>query len=93
MEKLINKQINLPDRLFFSFIEEKYGINKGIYNTIDLWLYKHGFENLYDRRKMVLHFLQMIQEKQYSKRNKIKFGSGGLAKKLQDFLELRFKDC
>ncbi|WP_284037024.1 hypothetical protein [Neobacillus sp. 114] len=48
--KSLEQYINLPDRLFSTFVEEEYEVNKGVYNTIDLCFYKNGLHNLLIRR-------------------------------------------
>ncbi|QQK78135.1 hypothetical protein HUG15_01410 [Salicibibacter cibarius] len=67
------------------FCLEKYGVNRGIYNTIDEWFYDQGIEDIIERRKEILRFLEFV-ENQYEKKNeKRKFGKGGLKISLQDY--------
>ncbi|MBS4214212.1 hypothetical protein BGM25_08160 [Bacillus sp. FJAT-29953] len=77
----------MPDRLFSTFVEEEYGVNKGVYNTIDSWFYKNGLHNLLIRRKTIINFLCNLHDSMYSEGKKLKFGNGGLSVKLKDYLE------
>jgi riboflavin kinase len=85
--KSLEQNINLPDRLFSGFVQEEYGINKGIYNTIDLWFYKNGLHNLLIRRKTIINFLRNVHESMYLEGKQLKFGNGGLSVKLNDYWE------
>ncbi|OLO37111.1 hypothetical protein BTR23_14370 [Alkalihalophilus pseudofirmus] len=79
-----NQIINLTDLAFRQYCEEKYGLNKGIYNTIDDWFYKKGFINIQLRRYQVLEFIHYHLSAHKTK--KISFGSGGLVKKLNEYV-------
>lgn len=37
---------HLPDLKFTQFCEQRFALNKGIYNTIDLWFYNKGLTNI-----------------------------------------------
>ena len=74
--------LSMPDLLFSKLCEDYYGINRGVYNTIDCWFYEQGGSNIVNRRKMVLAFCQIFC---LSKDKKVKFGSGGLSEKLNLF--------
>ena len=52
------ERLNLPDLLFSKLCEDHYGINKGVYNTIDRWFYEQGVNHMVNRRKMVFSFCQ-----------------------------------
>ena len=73
--------INLPDLQFSQFCQQQFSLNKGIYNTIDSWFYNNGIIDILVRRKMILQFMKFSS----SDETKVKFGSGGLSKKLDDF--------
>lgn len=79
----IEDLFHLPDLQFVQFCERKFSLNKGIYNTIDNWFYKMGITNILDRRKMILQFMVI----NCSNKTKVKFGPGGLTKKLENFLD------
>jgi riboflavin kinase len=83
MTKFHSEEIfNLPDFLFSKFCEEKYDINKGVYNTIDRWFYEQGLSHIVNRRTMILSFCQNFC---ISGNKKVKFGPGGLTIKLNLF--------
>ena len=74
-------QLQWPDLQFINWCSSQYGINRGIYNTIDAWLYEYGILELKERRKvMILFFLQAGQ------RDGEKIGKGGLARNLEQFI-------
>ena len=64
-----------------------YGINKGVYNTIDVWFYEKGMNNLNMRRKTILDFLTNVLESASFNDKRVKFGNGGLSEKLNDYWE------
>ncbi|PWA12166.1 hypothetical protein DCC39_06955 [Pueribacillus theae] len=78
------KNTNLPDLLFVHYCNREFGINRGIYNTIDLWFYEKGHTNIKERRKKILSFLKFVYS-QTNKNDKIIFGNGGLKSKLVDY--------
>ncbi|MGE8079790.1 hypothetical protein [Peribacillus loiseleuriae] len=80
--------MNLPDLQFFNWCHLQYGVNKGIYNTIDNWFYEYGIVNILSRRIYLLSFLEFAKEvESEQKQDKvIRFGNGGLVKKLHEFL-------
>lgn len=74
-------QLQWPDLQFINWCSSQYGINRGIYNTIDAWMYEYGILELKERRKMMILFLQ-----QACQRDEDKFGKGGLARNLEQFI-------
>lgn len=79
---------NLPDLLFAELCKHKYGVNRGIYNVVDRWLYEKGFVAIAKRRRLILYFFQKLGpccEKHADGRPR--FGKNGLALRLQGFLE------
>ena len=70
--------VQLPDISFIRLCESQYGINRGIYNTIDLWFYEQGLKDIVERRKTILSFLNGNSRRP--------FGNGGLSIKLQEYL-------
>ncbi|MCM3726316.1 hypothetical protein M3226_11525 [Neobacillus cucumis] len=82
--------IHLTDLSFAHVCADKYGINRGVYNTIDEWFYRQGLLNILERRKNVLSFLEFIKGKSEFKNSRCKFGHGGLTVKLQEFYSNRF---
>ncbi|OLO38997.1 hypothetical protein BTR23_10675 [Alkalihalophilus pseudofirmus] len=82
--------VNMPDIMFINYCYKKYGLNKGIYNTIDLWLYKKEIHDIVNRRKKIIHFLEFMKNtsRNHNKnKTKLTFGCGGLSEKLTEFLE------
>ena len=81
--------IDLPDWLFMQFCKETYGINRGILNTVDRWFYSNGLENIHERRKVMLEFLQhSIRPLNPNGENpKAKIGRGNLTGLLNEYLE------
>lgn len=91
MEFRSEEIVHMPDLLFSKLCEEKYQINKGIYNTIDRWFYTKGLIQIIERRKMILSFFQYISLSE-NPGKKVKFGSGGLTARLGQFWEQQM-DC
>lgn len=75
-----------PDLFFSKYCEEKFDINKGVYNTIDCWFYEQGLEQITERRKTILSFFQYLHLIEKTN-HKIKFGPRGLTTKLNQYWE------
>ncbi|OES44586.1 hypothetical protein BA724_09980 [Domibacillus iocasae] len=89
MKKLSTKPdvIHLPDLQFIQYCHDQFGINRGVYNTIDAWFFQKGTKNILDRRRKIHHFLMDLQQKSARKKGeKIKFGHGNLTKMLNDYI-------
>ena len=82
MKLCVEEKIHLNDLSFIQLCIENYGINKGIYNTIDAWFYEQGIKNILERRRNILLFLEFVNE---NRKTKKKFGNGGLSIKLQQY--------
>ncbi|MGG0718010.1 hypothetical protein ABE096_10545 [Robertmurraya massiliosenegalensis] len=82
MVSITDDIIHLADFSFIQLCIKKYGVNRGIYNTIDLWFYKNGIEDILERRRNILFFLESLID---PKNPRPKFGSGGLTIKLQQY--------
>jgi len=84
-----SENLNLPDLDFFLWCQQQFKINKGVYNTIDRWFYVNGFRNIIHRRLYLLAFLEFVAEENSKNdyQKYIRFGHGGLAKKLQEFIK------
>ena len=76
---------NLPDNRFVSYCFERYGLNRGVYNTIDDWFYRHGVTSITERREFIIIFLVSLQEGRATY-GPLKFGKGVLTKRLLDFM-------
>lgn len=77
--------IHLADLSFIRFCNAQYGVNRGVYNTIDAWFYEQGVENIIERRKHVITFLDFITKEKGEESTRVKFGSGCLTMKLQEY--------
>lgn len=83
--KFDNDVVHFTDYSFQKLCE-KYGINRGVYNTIDRWFYEKGIIDILARRNEVLNFLKFIASNLGLNRpSKLKFGNGGLVIKLNEF--------
>lgn len=83
-----NRDLNLPDLQFFLWCQHHYKLNRGVYNTIDSWLYDFGIVSIIHRRIYIVAFLNFVKENEHMQKGHkfIRFGNGGLAKKLQQFM-------
>ncbi|RST72256.1 hypothetical protein D4T97_016575 [Siminovitchia acidinfaciens] len=79
----------MPDLYFYKWCDLKYGINRGIYNTIDALLYEKGYTDVYERRFILTRFLahSLKQDLYDEKANAIKFGRGNLTIKVTEFVD------
>lgn len=85
MAAITDDMIHLADFSFIQLCIKKYGVNRGIYNTIDMWFYKNGIDNILERRKNILSFLESLNKREGVQTTRQKFGSGGLTIKLQEY--------
>jgi riboflavin kinase len=81
----MEETVNIPDLSFINICNEKYGINRGVYNTIDAWFYNQGIHQIIKRRETILSFLEYIKEKYITDNRRCKFGHGGLTEKLEEY--------
>ncbi len=80
------KTIHYTDYFFQKLCDEQFGINRGIYNTIDHWFYTKGLENIVKRRKEIVAFLEHIAANyHHQEQTRIKFGSGKLTERLNEY--------
>ena len=80
--------LNMPDLQFFNWCNQQFKVNRGIYNTIDQWFYEYGVVNIYSRRIQLLAFLDSVKDQLNEPHSSkfIRFGHGGLTKRLNDFI-------
>lgn len=71
-------ELHFPDLLFTRLCETRYGINRGVFNTIDLWFFEQGVKDIIERRKTILSFLEI-------NRHQPPFGHGGLSARLKEY--------
>lgn len=83
----VEQKIHLMDLAFCKFCEEEYGINRGVYNTIDAWFYENGVVDILLRRKEIVEFLEYVSKgvRRNGRHPKIKFGRKVLALKLREY--------
>ncbi|MGW9019753.1 hypothetical protein [Priestia megaterium] len=81
-----DKIVHSPDLLFVNFCEKQFGINRGVYNTIESWFYKQGYVDIIQRRELLIQFLRFANQNCRKERT-IKFGPGGLVSALNWFFE------
>lgn len=68
------------------FCEEQFGINRGIYNTIEEWLFQKGLIDITMRRSAIYDFLnQSIRKEDRRENGKVKIGHGNLSRKLNEY--------
>lgn len=79
--------VNLTDLDFSGLCKENYGVNKGVYNTIDQYFFNQGIRNILYRRVYILEFLDEARAYKKTADNVtfIPFGAGGLSKSLHAF--------
>lgn len=76
--------LNRPDKAFFDYCYECYGINRAIYNVIDQWLFQNGHPCIEERRDAILLFLDDLQKQEIGK-----FEKGGVRDSLELFMSNR----
>ena len=83
-----SRYLNLPDLQFFLWCQHHYKLNRGVYNTIDAWLYDYGIISIIHRRIYIVAFLNFVKENGHNQEAHkfIRFGNGGLGKKLHQFM-------
>ncbi|KZZ84480.1 hypothetical protein [Bacillus sp. SJS] len=78
--------VNSPDLVFQQYCKEVFGVNRGIYNTIDEWFFQAGAVSVLERRQIIVNFLQDLSEpNQGEKAALLKVGKGGLVPALYAF--------
>ncbi|WP_051348366.1 hypothetical protein [Peribacillus kribbensis] len=87
---LYTELVHLPDLLFHQYCIKQFGINRGVYNTIDEWFFDKGNKNILERRQRIFHFLNWCLQNGLAANGKIKFGPGNLSKNLMDYSEGNF---
>lgn len=81
-----SKVIHYTDYSFQKFCNENFGINRGVYNTIENWFYTKGIKNITRRRQAILAFLEFTAaDFHHLEQRRIRFGSGRLVMKLNEY--------
>ena len=82
MNEIKEKIINKTDLHFLRYCQGQYGINRGVYNTIEQWFYNKKVYNIESRRQYILDFLKHVFGENEGSG---KFGREGLISNLQHF--------
>jgi riboflavin kinase len=82
LSKVQSIDINLTDLSFANQCFEVYGINRGVYNTIDFYFYEKGIKEIKQRRNLILSFFESVSDKNSKRKN---FGKGGLSAALDSY--------
>lgn len=84
-----SNHLNLPDLAFFQWCHSQFGVNKGVYNTIDTWLYESGVEEILERRNYTEEFLRYIKDVQLDsdQHRFLRLDNGRLIRRLYEFVE------
>ena len=83
-----SQYLNLPDIKFFIWCNQQYGVNRGVYNTIEQSFYEYGIVNIHKRRIQLLAFLDFVKDEKQNQMKFIRFGHGGLTRKMKEFLNI-----
>lgn len=80
------EKLHLTDLAFSGMCEKIYGVNRGVYNTIESWFYAAGLTHIMERRRTVLAFLEFLAGRpDAGPTARLKLGHGGLKSKLHQF--------
>lgn len=82
-KRQIDEMLHLPDLQFFKYCKETFGVNRGVYNTIEQWFFNKGINQIVARRNIILAFFQFMK----SQNGAVKFGAKGLTESLNDFFQ------
>lgn len=86
MVLISDDEIQMTDFSFMKYCEAQFGINRGVFNTIDSMLYEKGIKNILIRRKTILSFLEFaVGPSSSSEYRRSKFGPGGLSLKINEY--------
>jgi len=79
--------IHWPDYKFAEYCRNRFRVNRGVYNTIDVWLFENGCRDIGERRRLILLFLEACSEEYDEEDGKfIKFGKGGLTDRIRRYV-------
>ncbi|WP_248925726.1 hypothetical protein [Paenibacillus hamazuiensis] len=87
-KQIDDEVLHLPDIRFIEYCFTTFGLNRGIYNTIDSWMFDAGLREIVERRQAIVRFLAAARQDREAepRRSLLKFGKGGLTKQLQQFV-------
>jgi len=87
MADTVGEVIHWPDYKFAEYCKSRYRVNRGVYNTIDAWLYDHGCRDIGERRQLILLFLAACSDHSEPDKGKfLKFGKGGLSDRIRRYV-------
>jgi riboflavin kinase len=80
-------ELQYTDYGFYRYCADRFGINRGIYNTVDEWFYHHGYhDNIVERRQQIICFMDFLAGTENEESSgKVKIGVGGLRSKFTEF--------
>ena len=79
--------VHLPDHAFAELCLERYRLNRGVYNMIDLWLHRQGWRDIRERRAIILEFLESCAGESPPEGKFFKFGKGNFTARIRQFLD------
>lgn len=89
-ERKNEEPVHLPDYQFALYCSNTFGLNRGVYNTIDEWMYHNGFTAVAERRRRLLQFLSYTANDKLTDHSKpvqrLKFGKGIVINQLRRYL-------
>lgn len=73
--------VHLPDLDFVRYCEEKFNVNRGVFNTVDKWFAEKQVINIVRRRMTILRFFYWVTV-YIPREGKLAFGPKGLTEQL-----------
>jgi hypothetical protein len=87
MAETAGELIHWPDYKFAEYCRNRFRVNRGVYNTIDVWLYENGCRDIGERRRLILLFLSACSDETDAGDGKfLKFGKGGLSDRIRRYI-------
>ena len=87
MAETAGELIHWPDYKFAEYCRNRFRVNRGVYNTIDVWLFENGCRDIGERRRLILLFLSACSEESDAGDGKfLKFGKGGLSDRIRRYI-------
>ena len=83
---MTEQYVHLPNLSLIRLCNEKFGVSRGLYNTIDILFYERGFQDVIVRRKAIIEYLQYVQEQNEVVSEKVKFQRGKLQESIDEYL-------
>ncbi|PIC63242.1 hypothetical protein CSV79_12945 [Sporosarcina sp. P13] len=83
---MTKNNIHLPNLSFIRHCSEEYKVSRGLYNTIDLFFYERGYQDVIERRRNILSYLDYLQNNKIHPDDRIRFESGALKESMDKYL-------